>query len=172
MELWDLYDKNGHKTGEKHVRGEELPDDKYHLVVHVWIKNHKNQYLISQRAANRYSNPLKWECAGGSVLWGESSLDGALREVKEEVGIDLDPQKGKIVYSKVRHIVNGEKFNDIMDVWLFEYDGKADLSQATTDEVAQIKWMTKEEIQKLFDKGDFVWTLSYFFNEVCVDDKM
>ena len=39
MELWDLYTQNKIKTGEVHVRGNPLPENKYHLVVNVWIKN-------------------------------------------------------------------------------------------------------------------------------------
>lgn len=30
-----------------------------------------------------------WEATGGSILQGESSLDGAIREVREELGIDI-----------------------------------------------------------------------------------
>ena len=30
-----------------------------------------------------------WKCVGGSVVKGEDSLLGAIREAKEEVGIDL-----------------------------------------------------------------------------------
>lgn len=49
---------------------------------------------ISDFAARRKQAllPLMWECVGGSVLRGESSVDGAVREVKEEVGIDLSPR--------------------------------------------------------------------------------
>ena len=165
MEIWDLYDENRHIIGE-HIRGIELPENGYHLVVHIWIKNSKGQYLIAQRAASRPSNPLMWECQGGSVLKGETSLQGALREVKEEVGIDLDENKGHVVFSHTRHYVEGKKFNDIMDVWLFEYNGITDLDQATTDEVAQIKWLYPDEIKKLFEEHQFVSTLEYFFTKI------
>ena len=165
MEIWDLYDENRNIVGEQ-IRGEELPDNGYHLVVHVWIKNSKGQYLISQRAADRQSCPLMWECQGGSVLKGESSLQGALREVKEEVGIDLDTDRGKIVFSNIRGIVDGKKFNDIMDVWLFEYDGEGSLEKATTKEVAQIKWLYPDEIRQLYKNHQFVRTLAYFFEKI------
>ena len=56
-----------------------------------------------------------------------------------------------------------ERFSDILDVWLFEYDGPVSLEQATTNEVAQVVWMTKAQIKELFDAGKFVHTLSYFF---------
>lgn len=166
MELWDLYTEDREPTGESHIRGEELPENRYHLVVHVWIKNKSGEYLISQRDKSRPTFPLMWECTGGSVLKGETSLGGALREVKEEVGIDLSPGAGRLISSKVRKIVNGKKFNDIKDVWLFNYDGEVSLKNATTNEVCDFKWMTPDEIQKLLNDGKLVGSLSYFFDEV------
>ena len=158
MEKWDLYTRNREKTGREHVRGEKIPEGFYHLVVHIWIRNCKGEYLISQRSANRPTSPLMWECVGGSVLMGESSIDGALREVKEEVGLDLEPESGKILFTKIR-----STFNDIVDVWLFEYDSDLHLDDATTDEVSDCRWMTVSEIRKLYEDNRLVQTLDYFF---------
>ncbi len=166
MEIWDLYDEKRKLTGRTHIRGEELPDGCYHLVVHVWIRNSRGEYLISQRVADRPTYPLKWECVGGSVIKGEDSLHGALREVKEEVGISLPAESGRVVYTKTRGYVDGRRFNDIMDVWLFEYDGDADLANADTKEVAGTKWLKTADIRKLYDDGELVDTLEYFFDKV------
>ena len=159
MELWDLYTRDRELTGEFHIRGTPLPPERYHLVVHVWIHNSQGKWLISQRAANRPTFPLMWESVGGSVTAGEDSLTGALREAKEEVGIDLDPSQGRMVSSNVR-----EHFQDIKDDWVFLYDGEIDLATATTDEVADIRWMSVEEIRALYDAGELVHTLGYFFD--------
>ena len=161
MEIWDLYDENGGLTGKDHIRGEKIPEGYFHLVVHVWIKNSKGEYHIAQRAADRPTFPLMWECVGGSVTKGENGLQGAVREAKEEVGVDLLPADGKLVFSKVR-----KHFNDIIEVWLFDYDGDIDHKNATTAEVAQTAWLNRNEIKALFDQGKFVDTLEYFFTEI------
>ena len=166
MEVWDLYDENKNVTGKYCIRGEKIPDNYYHLVVHIWIKNDKGEYLISQRSEKKDRYPLMWECSGGAVIKGETSIEGAIREVKEEVGIDLEEKNGKMVLSKVREFHNGEKFSDIMDVWLFEYNGEVDLKKATTDEVNDFKWMKKEEIRKMYDTKQLVPTLGYFFEKI------
>lgn len=165
-EIWDLYDENRELLGKDHVRGEQLPIDGYHLVVHVWIRNSKGEYLIAQRSANRQTYPLMWECVDGSVIKGENSLQGALREVKEEVGVDLLPKKGHVILSDIKKIEFGKVVNKIVDIWLFKYDGEVDLSNATTDEVAQVAWMNREQIKELFEHNMFVETLEYFFTEV------
>ncbi|MBQ1985388.1 MAG: NUDIX domain-containing protein [Clostridia bacterium] len=169
MEIWDLYNLNREKIGT-HVRGTELPEDGYHLVVHVWLKDRAGRNLMTQRAANKPTFPLFWECVGGSVLQGESSINAAVRETEEEVGVRLQPEHGKLLFTKVRGTVDEKRYNDIVDVWCFEYDGEVNVAQnATTDEVTQVKWMYKDEIAHLREKGNLIYSikdLDYFFKEM------
>ena len=158
MELWDLYTEYRENTGKEQVRGDAIPEGCYHLVVHVWIRNSKGEYLISLRSADRPIFPLMWECVGGSVLKGESSRDGAIREVKEEVGIDLLPDNGSVIFSDLRR-------DSILDVWQFDYDGELQLANATTNEVKECRWMTMEEIRILYKEKKLVHTLGYFLND-------
>ena len=165
MELWDLYTENREPTGRIHIRGKEIPDGYYHLVVHVWIRNSKGEYLISQRSASRPTFPLMWETVGGSVLAGEDSLTGAIREAKEEVGLDLNPELGRVLFTRLRSVINGKQYNDIADIWLFHYDENT-ASPVATDEVAQSKWMTRNKIAELCSSGKLVENLYYFFDKV------
>lgn len=48
MEIWDLYNLKREVIGE-HIRGTELPENGFHLVVHVWITNSEGKYLMTQR---------------------------------------------------------------------------------------------------------------------------
>lgn len=58
---------------------------------------------------------------------------------------------GDMLFSKVREIVNRRKFNDIMDVWIFQYDEEVSLCNATTDGVGQILWMNRNQIKDLLE---------------------
>lgn len=113
MEKWDLYNAKREKSGIAVCRGEIIPKGLYHLSVSVWIVNQQGQYLLSQRHPKK-QYPLYWECTGGSVLSGETSLQGAIREVKEELGILLTPGSEKLIYQSRR-----ENVQDFYDVWLF-----------------------------------------------------
>ncbi|MBO4766037.1 MAG: NUDIX domain-containing protein, partial [Lachnospiraceae bacterium] len=96
---------------------------------------------------------------------GEESLVAALREVQEEVGIVLRPEDGGKVLTQIRDSAGGTRVNDINDIYLFSYDGPVVLSEASTDEVAQARWMTREEILALDRQGKTVRVikdLSYF----------
>lgn len=127
MEIWDIYDGNRRKTGRTAVRGEELKAGEYHLVVHVWVMNAKGEFLLTKRSPDK-SFPGMWECTGGSALAGEDSREAALREVREETGLILDPACGKIVMTLKRK-------DNFADVWLFrtEYDvGNVRLQEGET----------------------------------------
>jgi len=168
MEIWDLYSKERQIIGE-HIRGNELPEEGFHLVVHVWIKNSEGKYLMAQRAAHRHSFPLMWECVGGSVIKGENSIQAAVREVEEEIGIRFSEDEATLLFTKVRETIDGKRYNDIVDVWLFQYDGALSLSNATTDEVADLCWMNRDEIERLRQENKLVYSikdLSYFFEEM------
>ena len=80
MELWDAYDENRKPLGYT-VKREKFDslNNEYHIVVHIWIKNSKGEYLIQKRSSNKKEG-LKWAWTGGSVLMGENSIDGAIRQ--------------------------------------------------------------------------------------------
>ncbi len=93
MELWDAYNSNFEKIeGLTLIREEEdmIPAGVYHLVCHVLVKHVDGTYLLMQRDPHK-AYPNMWEAtAGGSALQGESPLQGALRELGEETGIEAD----------------------------------------------------------------------------------
>ena len=161
MELWDLYSADRTKLDRTHVRGARLPDDGYHLVVHVWITRPDGRILLSRRAASRPTFPLLWECVGGSVLAGEDSLAGACREAYEEVGIRLSPANGKLLFTKTRHDSDGKRYHDILDVWHFVTDAMPDLAAATTDEVCETREVTPDTLRALDAEGLLVPNLRY-----------
>lgn len=154
MELWDVYDKDRNITGKTVERGTYMAENEYHLVVQVWIKNEDNQWLISKRAPHK-SQGLRWEPTGGSVLAGETSLEGALREVKEELGITLDSERGYLFKSFRR-----EKFTwanpGFLDIWVFKNSTPIEDVVLQEEETIDAKWVTAEEILQLMEADKFV----------------
>ena len=59
----------------------------------------KNKILICQRSSDN-DHPLKWEFPGGKVEEGERPEDAVIREVKEELQLDINPVAsiGRVVY--------------------------------------------------------------------------
>ena len=88
MEKWDAYNKDFVLIeGVTLTRGEAIPQGMYHLVSDILVRHKDGTYLIMRRSPNKHYGGL-WEAtAGGSALKGETPLECAIRELKEETGI-------------------------------------------------------------------------------------
>ena len=150
MEIFDLYDENRIKTGETMAKGDKVPENRYRFVVHVIVFNSEGKMLIQQRASDRPTHPNCWDFSvGGSVVSGETSSEGATRELFEELGIDVD-LKGRQANFSVNF---GKGFDDY---YFIDYDINAEDVNFQKEEVQAVKWADKEEILSLLRADKFI----------------
>lgn len=150
MEQWDIFNEFRECTGKTWIRGEEMIEGDYHQVVHIWIMNSNGEFLIQQRQPWKVGWPNMWDCAAaGSVLIGETSVMGAIREVKEELGIDLQTEHAEVLFT----IKFSRGFDDH---WLVKQDIELERLSLQYEEVADAKWATIDEILELVDSGEFI----------------
>jgi ADP-ribose pyrophosphatase YjhB (NUDIX family) len=93
MEIWDLYDEKGNKTGEtwERSRAKEIPEGRYHIVCDILIRHRDGDFLLTLRDSRKEMYPGCWEAsAGGSALAGETPEEGARREMQEETGLKAE----------------------------------------------------------------------------------
>jgi len=156
-ELWDVYDINKKKTGkivERNVY--QFKEGDYHIVVTGIIMNSKNEILISKRAENKKFG-LMWECNGGSILAGETSLEGIIRELKEELGICFS-KKEAIFFKEIRR----DKIPpDFKDIWLFRKDIDKKEITFPDGESVDAKWVTIGEFIKMYNSKEIVPTVDF-----------
>jgi len=152
-EIWDVYDSERNFTGRTHRRADPMKHGDYHLVVHVWLQNSKGDFLISKRAPNKgYSN--MWECVGGSAIVGDDSITAAIREVKEEIGLDVKKENGNCLFTITRDSdVYG---SDICDIWLFKQDFDINDVVLQENETTDAKYATEETIRQMILNGEFI----------------
>ena len=151
-EFWDIYDINRNKTGKTVERGKPMAQDEYHIVVNVWIKNSDGKWLISKRSPNKHYGNL-WECCGGSAVSGEDSITAAIREAKEELGVELKPENGHLFTSAIRQY---RTFPDFLDVWVFNQDVDINTVVLQIGETCDVKWATSAEILSMEKNGEFI----------------
>ena len=151
MEIWDIYDKNRMKTGRTIVRGsgEVLGDGEYRIVVFICVFNSSGQMLIQQRQPFKEGWPGFWDItAGGSAVSSDTSQMAATRELLEEVGISVD------FSNTIPHFtINTDAF---CDFYLHQEDVDISGLKLQYEEVAQVKWASKEEILDMVENGSFV----------------
>lgn len=94
MELWDAYYRDGTPANRDIVKDEPIAEGLYHLASDILVQHTDGSFLVMQRDFNKKIFPGKYELsAGGSVLKGETALEGAKRELFEETGIKCDNLK-------------------------------------------------------------------------------
>lgn len=91
-----------------------------------------------------------WDyAAGGSALIKENTKEASIREVKEEIGVDLNEKNMEKLFSL--------KFTKgFDDVWFVKQNVDIDKISLQYEEVAEVKWAKKEEIKKMVQEGSFI----------------
>ena len=95
-ECWDALDEAGRPTGRQVARADTedlsqppLPGERHRPACVCLFDDERT--LIQQRASDKHGWPDQWDVdAGGSVVAGETSQQGATRELREELGLDVD----------------------------------------------------------------------------------
>lgn len=93
--------------------------------------------------------PNLWECTGGSALAGDSSLDAAIREVREETGILLSPDRGECILSIKRK-------HEFVDIWLFRRNFDLAEVQLLPGETIDRMAADSKEILAMRERGEFI----------------
>ena len=142
-EIWDAYDRDFNKIENVTlVRGEPIPDGMYHLVCDIVVKHVDGTYLLMQRDLQKTFGG-RWELtAGGSALIGETPLEGAMRELREETGIASSD------FKELRRVVN-EQRHFVCVVYFCLTDCDKNSVTLQEGETIDYKWVTKEEILKM-----------------------
>ena len=161
MEVWDCYDEKRKKLGKDILRDDQsFLEGEFHIVEEVWIINSKGEILLTQRSKNKKEFPLKWECTAGSILKGENTLDGAIREVYEEIGVELD--KKDLIYLEQKI---DRKHHAIVDKWIVRKDILLSDLKFSDREVQDAKFVSKEEFKAMMDRGDIRDTFEYIYDK-------
>ena len=123
-----------------------LIEGEYRLSSFIWIINQKEEILLQQRLATAKKMPNMWGTTAGGVASGESSLAGALRELKEELGIDCTKEE-------LAFIGSNKRINDYVEVWLCQKE--IDIASLILEptEVQAANWFTIEEFEKMIKEG-------------------
>ena len=94
MELLDIYDEKGNYLGtedRKIVHQKAL----WHKTVHCWLYDkYGNVYFQIRKDEKTF-----YTTASGHVSAGETLKEAFGREIKEEIGLDLDYEKAELIYT-------------------------------------------------------------------------
>ena len=155
-ELIDIYDADRNRTGVTIPReGAFLKEGEYMLYVLAIVEDGQGRYLITQRSMDKHWAAGWWEVTGGGVLTGETSEQAVVREVREEVGLDVSGQPLSVVYAYENvDLERGDNY--IVDIYHFHLDVTAEDVVLQDSEAIDCRFATWAEICELADEGVFL----------------
>lgn len=141
-EYFDILDENGNKTGKTKLRSEVHRDGDWHKAVHIWIFNNNGEVLLQRRCASKDSNPNMLDISSaGHLSAGDDSITGAIRELKEELGLDVNPDELKFIKTLKRSSRYTQSFinNEFDDMYIL----------ITNKDISEMKYQ-ESEISEIF----------------------
>lgn len=150
MELLRVVDEDGNNTNEVLER-EEIHDlGKLHNEVTIYIINNNREVLLQRRSKKRRFCPNKLGVIAGHVSSSESPFLCAIREVKEEVGLDT-----KDIYElSSKYLVLEDYNNHFMYPYYVISDLREEDFVVQKEEVSYVKWYKIDDVIKMILKGD------------------
>lgn len=147
-EFFDVLNEFGEFTGETATRKECHEKGLWHRAVYAFIIDNDSNILLQKRSGNKKLWPNLWDVTvGGHVDSGEFGRQALIREVKEELGIEIND-------NDIKYLVGSTSVNTKGDIINKHYNEcylitkKVDLSQIILqeEEVSEVKYFPKEEI--------------------------
>lgn len=138
MEYWDLYDEFGNPLGRTISKGTALREGEYHFAVEIWIVNSRGEFLIQQRSKTCELLPGIWAFTTGRVAAGETTAEGCIRELQEELG--LCASAGQLL--PLRRIVRRDGTHLIWDLFLLRTAHPLSAFSLQKEEVASVKYVS------------------------------
>ena len=158
LELFDILNEDGSKTGVVKERGVAHREGALHGTVHIWIvrENDKSGYdvLLQKRSDNKDSYPGCYDISSaGHISAGDGVMESALREFEEELGLSAQPEQLELFGTtlvKFGTTFAGKIFRDNEFSNDFVYRQTVDIGKLKLQEseVAEVCWMDYEECRE------------------------
>jgi len=132
--------------------------DRHHFIhfdyesVGIVVENEKNEVLLIK--ANRYiTQSEEWEIPAGGIDNGELAINAAIRETLEETGYEIE--RAELIYRyNPTNGISDQVFN------IFKAVAVNKVGDFDTNEVMDVKWVSKEKVLKMLKQNEINCGLS------------
>ena len=141
-ELIDILTPEGKSTGKTALKSEAHKNGWFHATAHIWFFTSNEKILLQKRALTKKVFPGIWDISvAGHIGAGEEVLEGAKREVFEEIGLILEDKDFIKIGTRIHQVnhENGIQDNEHHHVFIAEL--KTPISELTMqpEEVAGLE---------------------------------
>jgi isopentenyl-diphosphate delta-isomerase type 1 len=147
-ELFDIVDEQDRVIGQAPRSECHGNPALVHRVAHVLVFDRSDRLLLQKRSMTKDIQPGRWDTSvGGHLDPGESYLEAACREMREELGIEGVPLTW-LYFSKIRNEIESEN----VSTYLIRYDGEV---RFEAEEIDEVRFWSAEEIETALGTGVF-----------------
>ena len=151
MEYIDIFDENNNPIGTIKEKQQAHEDGNFHRTAHIWIINDKDELLLQKRSASKKSHPNCWDISGaGHIKAGEIVIDGAIRELKEELRVEAEEKD--LQYIATIKSTKNPKNMEFAYVYLLRCNKKIEEYTFEDDEVSEVKYVFYEDLEKMLEE--------------------
>lgn len=116
----------------------------------VWLfrRTDNGIEILSQKRAPHIDNGGKWDVsAAGHIDYGETPLEAAVRETREEIGVEVLPEKLiHILTLPVFPTTDEHKLRNMVNYhYLYDWTGQPDDFHFDDNEVSEVRWIPLSE---------------------------
>ncbi len=148
----EIVDEEGNYTGQVIEKEEAHDKNLLHNEVAVFVINNNYQVLLQKRNPHKRFNPNKWALCAGHVDAKESLEDAALRELKEEIGVEFS-KKELIPFAK-REFSIQDTNSHITYFYYVKCNKKDSEFVIQKEELSEVKWFSFDEIIDRIERKD------------------
>jgi len=164
-ELIEIYSPDGQPTNQAKPRSIIHQQGLWHKTVHTWIlETSTKRLLLQRRSPLKLNHPNQWDCSSaGHISFGQASDEAAMREVEEELGLQISLQElgQPIGTMRVQLVLNEGTYldNEFIDVYLVKREVvEVDKLKLQESEVCDAQLVHYRVVEECYRKrhGDFV----------------
>lgn len=155
MEYLDEVDRNNNFTGRI------LPKEEFHLKgfyyreVIGFVVNEQGEILLQKRASTKKIKPNLWEVCYGHVSKGETPDESIIREIGEEIGLEITSQEAITVGIELTEEFYEERYHNTFSyIFLIRTDKKISNFKMQEEEVSALKYVSIQELKVLLKNSN------------------
>lgn len=151
-EEWiDILTRTGEPTSKSCSKQDAHQNGYFHGTVHIWFYTKKGEVLLQLRNAKKINFPSLWDVSvAGHISKGETEIQAAIREVKEEIGTNISENDlQKIGVHKSMHTHKTDYIdNEFNSIFISELTTPTKHLTLQEEEVTNVKLIDLPDFEK------------------------
>ena len=155
-----LFNAGCEPTERFYYAGEEKPEGLFSMVAMIAIENKEGEFLMQKRSKFK-TQPLTWSVTMGHPTFDETNIQGIIREVKEEIGLDVS-------HCKIKSFWKGfdDRNRGCREMFFVKKDVDLNKLVLQPEEVVDVAWFSKNKILTMIENQELMPAQIDFFKKL------